>query len=219
MKTAAAIIVVLALVSILHKEKHKEQPPPVFGPVVTQPAAPGNQPGNEQATQTTHIPTAPSSDQTRQNKIIAFAKLNKKSILSDDTLSRVADAIVRYSDIYNVDYAVTAALCYRESRFNPNAVSPHGAKGLFQMIDSTARNMGVTDTFDIDQNAAGGIRYIKQMMDRWNGKSDQVDRALASFLLGPRVVENCDCVPASTQPYLKDIYAYRDTILSIPPGP
>lgn len=215
MKTAAAIVVVLALVSILHKEKHKEQPPPVFGnPPITTPA--GTQPGEtEQATQTTQIPTVPPADQSRQNKIIAFAKLNKKNPLSDETLAKVADTIVRYSDSYGVDFALAAALCYRESRFNPNAVSSHGAKGIFQMIDSTARSMGVTNTFDIDQNAAGGIRYFKSMMDKWNGKPDQIDRALASFLLGPRVVENCDCVPASTQPYLKDIYNYRDTILSM----
>jgi membrane-bound lytic murein transglycosylase MltF len=221
MKTAAAIVVVLALISIFHKEKKHEPPPPVFRPPIVQQA--GQNPENETPTTISGQnqqggetgTTAPVVDTVKKNQVFTFAKALCRGKITDQTLNQIAESIVMYSDNYDLDYALMAALIGRESRFNPNAVSRSGAKGLGQLIDSTARNMGINDPFDIDQNINGTLKYYKILFDTWANHSDQNDRALASYLLGPRVVQNCDCVPVTSQPYLKDIYAYRDQILAM----
>jgi soluble lytic murein transglycosylase-like protein len=134
------------------------------------------------------------------------------SSINDELLRKISDSIVFYADKHNIDSALAAALIARESRFNPNAVSPSAAKGLGQLIDSTASNMGVSDPFNIDQNLDGSFKYFRQMLDIWQGHDNQMVMALAGYLTGPRVVKDCNCVPDSSQPYITDIINYAETI-------
>ena len=83
------------------------------------------------------------------------------------------------------------------------------------MLPSTARGMGASDCFDIEQNLRGAMGYLRLMLDKWDGYSDQVDRALASYLLGPLTVERRGGVPwnnATCKRYITDIYSYREKI-------
>jgi soluble lytic murein transglycosylase-like protein len=74
-----------------------------------------------------------------------------------------------------------SAQAYTESRLNPKAVSPAGAKGLMQLMDPTARQYGVTDPFDPLQSAMGGARYDAFLLKRYGG---DVRKALAAYNWG-----------------------------------
>lgn len=113
------------------------------------------------------------------------------------------------------DPDLMAAMIRRESRFNPNAVSPAGAQGLGQIMPGTQPRLGVTDPFDPAQSIEGMARYLKILNDKFGGSvPDMVagynrgEGAQARWIAGGRDPSR---VPAETQGYLKEI-------LTPPPG-
>ena len=69
---------------------------------------------------------------------------------------------------YGVDPNLIAAMTFRESAFNTNAVSSRGAQGLMQLMPKTARALGVQNAFDAQQNIFGGTKYVKSLLDRFH---------------------------------------------------
>jgi soluble lytic murein transglycosylase-like protein len=84
-----------------------------------------------------------------------------------------------------------AALVWQESRWRPASVSPKGARGLAQLMPGTARDLRV-DPRDPDANLLGGARYLRQMLDLFDG---DVERALAAYNAGPGRVRRARGVP------------------------
>ena len=120
--------------------------------------------------------------------------------------------ISRASRKYGVDAGLIRAVIKAESGFNPNAVSHAGARGLMQLMPATARSLGVTDSFDPEQNVMGGTRFLKDMLERYDGN---VDSALAAYNWGPGNVDRRpDHLPRETREYLvrvKQLYASYNT--------
>jgi soluble lytic murein transglycosylase-like protein len=125
------------------------------------------------------------------------------------------DALVNTnSTTWQVDPSLVKAIIANESGFNANATSKVGAQGLMQLMPSTAQSVGVRDSYDPAQNVAGGTRYLKGLLDRFNG---DVRLAVAAYNAGPGAVEKYGDVPpyAETQSYVANVlgsYAkYRTT--------
>jgi len=117
--------------------------------------------------------------------------------------------IMQAAQTYDVDPALIRAVIQTESGYNPQAVSSRGAQGLMQLMPSTARWLGIEDSFDPAMNIDGGVRYLKLLLDRFGGK---VSLALAAYNAGSRYVRKYKGVPPfpTTRTYVKKVLKYRE---------
>ena len=95
-------------------------------------------------------------------------------------------SIRKASEKYNLAPALIKAVIKAESNFDADAVSSAGAQGLMQLMPATARELGVNNSFDIDQNIDGGSHYLRKMLDKFGGNTKL---ALAAYNAGPGAVE------------------------------
>lgn len=100
--------------------------------------------------------------------------------------SKYVPLIEEASSKYNVDPKLIAAVIFRESAFNAQAVSRIGAQGLMQLMPRTAASLGVKDSFDPRQNIMAGTKYLRMMLDQFDGK---LDYSLAAYNAGPVAVQ------------------------------
>src|SRR6266545_3807111 len=98
----------------------------------------------------------------------------------------VSTLITEASRTHGVDPRLVAAIARRESAFNPNAVSRVGAGGIMQLMPATARYLGVSNVFDARQNVFAGTRYLRTLLDAFNG---DLDLAVAAYNAGPGAVK------------------------------
>ncbi len=82
-----------------------------------------------------------------------------------------------------------------ESAWNPRAISPKGAMGLMQLMPATARELGVANSLDPAQNVRGGTAYLRQLLDRYAGQPNRLERALAAYNAGPARADKYGGVP------------------------
>ncbi len=143
-------------------------------------------------------PELPASHPKRVPGPLPAAELIPEPAENLSEKERINRSVARASQKYNLPENLVRGVIRAESGFNPRVVSSAGAQGLMQLMPGTARELGVTDAFDIDQNIDGGARYLKQMLDRFNG---DVARALAAYNAGPGTVDR-----------FKGKVPYRETI-------
>ena len=128
-----------------------------------------------------------------------------------DRVKKWDPLISEAAEKYGVDKNLISAVIAQESAGNPYAVSRAGAKGLMQLMDSTARDLGVSQPFSPEANIHGGVRYLRQMLDTWNGDERL---ALASYNAGPGAVARYKGIPpyAETIDYVKSVLSYRESL-------
>jgi soluble lytic murein transglycosylase-like protein len=108
------------------------------------------------------------------------------------------------SSSHGVDPALVAAVMRTESGFNRWAVSPKGARGLMQLIPATGHRFGVRDFFDPQQNIEGGVRYLKFLLNKFEG---DLDLSLAAYNAGENLVEKLGRIPSipETMNYVRKV--------------
>jgi len=118
--------------------------------------------------------------------------------------SRYDNLILRAAEHYSVGFGLIKAVIHAESSFNPRAVSRRGALGLMQLMPGTARELGVRDMFDPEQNILGGTRYLKQMLELYN---DNLRLSLAAYNAGSAAVDRIGGVPPfpETHDYIRRV--------------
>ncbi|MFA6989488.1 MAG: lytic transglycosylase domain-containing protein [Candidatus Gastranaerophilaceae bacterium] len=118
--------------------------------------------------------------------------------------SEIQNIIKEASDTFGVDSRLINAVIKQESGYNSKAVSGAGALGLMQLMPSTAKHLGVTNPMDAKENVIGGTKYLKSLLDRFNGN---IVLALAAYNAGPNAVSKYNGIPPykETQNYVKSI--------------
>lgn len=128
----------------------------------------------------------------------------------------LAEIILEAARVHGVDPNLIAAVAFKESRYNPKAVSRIGAEGVMQLKPKTARSLGVTDSFDARQNVLGGTKYLRKLLDRFNGDLDLV---LAGYNAGPeRVAKEGPNATAEATEYVATVKRYYATALRAAKG-
>jgi soluble lytic murein transglycosylase-like protein len=115
------------------------------------------------------------------------------------------DQLVREAaERHRVDPALVRAVIETESNWNPGAFSRKGAIGLMQLIPTTAQRFGANDAFNPKQNVDAGVRYLKTLLERYNGN---LDLALAAYNAGEGAVDRAHGIPAyrETRNYVQKV--------------
>jgi soluble lytic murein transglycosylase-like protein len=121
---------------------------------------------------------------------------------------KFAGTISQAALTFGVDPALVRAVIHAESAFRPDVTSHKGAAGLMQLMPLTAEELGVADRYNPEENIFGGVKYLAQLLDQFNG---DIKLAAAAYNAGPGAVVRHGGVP----PYAETLaYVERVAILA-----
>ena len=138
---------------------------------------------------------------SRTGRLVRSVLLEPKVAVISTGLMAMID---RIADEQGVESQLVHSVIRAESNYNPGAVSPKGAQGIMQLIPSTARRFGVTDSFDPKENVEGGVKYLRFLLDYYKG---DYPRAIAAYNAGENAVDKYKGIPpfAETQNYVSQV--------------
>jgi len=155
---------------------------------------------------TVHFTNAPTDPQYQRMGVTSGTAAGWLRLPDGDTapyLQEIRDAAERHG----LPFKLVSAVIRAESGFNPRAVSPKGARGLMQLMPTTAATLGVRNSFDPRQNIEGGVRHLRSLIDRFIN----LPFALAAYNAGEKAVVQYGGIPPypETQDYVtKVLYFY-----------
>ena len=173
------------------EQRWKPVPPPTPGMLASA--------RNAAAEVASYVTSRPAGNPTSTNP--NYSALSRGHRVSS---AEIDAAIDKAAEKNGVNANLVRALIKQESNFNPSAVSNKGAMGLMQLMPGTARQLGVSDPFDPQQNVDAGVKHLKQLLDTYHG---DVRLGLAAYNAGEGAVARNKGVPPyrETQDYVKRI--------------
>jgi len=144
-------------------------------------------------------------------KVDKFTDDNSSTIMpskgSVNRLNEFDSIINKASEKFNIDKNLIKSVILTESAANPKAISKANAKGLMQLIDSTAADMNVKNVWNPEDNIFGGSKYLSKMLNKYNG---DIEKSLAAYNAGPGNVEKYDGIPPfeETKNYINRVKGY-----------
>lgn len=150
----------------------------------------------------------------------SYINLNRyQGVTNNSRLGNITDRVKinklidEYSQKYGLDSDFVKAVVKQESGFNEKATSKCGAMGLMQLMPGTAKALNVNDPYNARDNIEGGVKYLKGLMDRFDG---DMKLALAAYNAGPNAVKKYNGIPPynETQNYVKNIMSMYQRIQS-----
>lgn len=156
----------------------------------------------------------------RYREFAGSSGLGLRSLRVGDS-SRFDDLVRQASARFEVDPALVKAVIRAESAFDPGATSPKGAMGLMQLMPETARLYGVRNAYDPIQNVHGGVRHLRNLIERYEGALDLV---LAAYNAGTKPVDEAGGIPPypETREYVRRVrlfHAHYRASLADEPNP
>ena len=153
------------------------------GPIDSPAAAPAPEPAARKAVVVHADP--------RTGRLVRSVVVSPRPAKAAPSAADIGALIDQAARAHDVDPLLVHSMIKVESNFDPNAVSAKGAEGLMQLTPSTARMLGVGDSFDPGQNIEGGVKYLKYLQGLY--KDDRL--ALAAYNAGPGAVEKYKWIP------------------------
>ena len=124
----------------------------------------------------------------RPNQAVAAPAVGRATLTPADLHEMLATA----GQAHNLDMDLLASVVKAESAGDPHAVSKAGARGLMQLMPSTATDLGVQDSFEPEANVRGGSAYLDELLTRYH---DNLALALAAYNAGPAAVDKYHGIP------------------------
>jgi soluble lytic murein transglycosylase-like protein len=152
-----------------------------------------------------HFTNVPTSSQSSNYKV--YIKETPQKPLESYNEDLYDHVISEASNTHGVSFSLLKALIKTESDFNPRAISSAGARGLMQLMPENIKTLKIKNPFDPRENVMGGTWYLKQLINRFNGK---LPLALAAYNAGPGVVEKYQRIPPfqETENFVKQVMEY-----------
>ncbi len=161
-----------------------------------------------------NITQTPGQDYYSEAKNISGKNIISSKNIKQSFMDRLTGRIENYENIisdaaelFNVDKDLIKAVIGAESAGKADAVSSAGAKGLMQLMDPTARGLGVKNSFNPKENIHGGAKYLQKMIEKFGSK----ELGLAAYNAGPGAVDKYNGIPpfTETKNYVKKVLDYE----------
>ena len=167
-------------------------------------------------TSTDRTRTAGYAQAVASAKTSGFSDALKSAVGAQSAKKTGLDGIFQSAaEKYHVPVSLLKAVAKAESGFQADAVSSCGAQGIMQLMPSTAASLGVTDSFNPEQNIMGGAKYLGQLLSSFDGSAKL---AVAAYNAGSGAVRKYGGVPpyAETQNYVQKVLGYAGGDISVP---
>jgi soluble lytic murein transglycosylase len=151
----------------------------------------------------TDAPVGGYRDKVKEEPVKEFRAAERRT---SGATGNYSEYVHKAASKYMIEPELIHAVIKTESNGNSLAVSRKGAIGLMQLMPSTASDMNVTNPFDPEENIEGGTRYLRFLLEKFNG---DLTLALAAYNAGPATVEKYGCVPpiSETREYVKRVFS------------